>query len=352
LNPLSSFLGAGQSEQDFLWHPLEGPGSGAWATPVGAAAALLLALRLRRNVYLLVGSLVVAAIFVGCGALLTARPNEPVAFSLLLALPRASDGVPVLLPLASIAAGAWLVSVNPDRALTGPLRGLIAAGALTLLAEYPRMDEAHLAWSGCVLLCVGAVVVGHVYTNLAERWSLRRLGSIVACAALLLVPFTSALPNVPARLEGLVVPANDGTWPWRRAPVASISGLAAVDGIEVTGQESDSLVAASIYVRDSTTPTDPIFVYPTSPLMYVMADRSNPTRFSHLYPGAASAAEINQVIASLDRPPVRVVVVSDTDLAFWGPADQNQPLEDYLARRYRQTARFGEYRVLTRTDRG
>jgi hypothetical protein len=31
---------------------------------------------------------------------------------------------------------------------------------------------------------------------------------------------------------------------------------------------------------------------------------------------------------------------------------QNQPLEEYLATRYRDTARFGEFRVLMRADAG
>jgi hypothetical protein len=52
---------------------------------------------------------------------------------------------------------------------------------------------------------------------------------------------------------------------------------------------------------------------------------------------------------TLDQLPVRVVIVSDSALLFWGPANQNQPLEDYLAAHYRDSARFGEFRVLLRS---
>jgi hypothetical protein len=136
---------------------------------------------------------------------------------------------------------------------------------------------------------------------------------------------------------------------WRRAPLVSVRGLPGFDGVQVTGEQAASLVAASIYVRDSTPPGGPIFVYPTSPLVYVMADRTNPTRFAHLYPGAASDVQLHQLMDTLDQLPVRVVIVSDSALLFWGPANQNQPLEDYLAAHYRDSARFGEFRVLLRS---
>jgi hypothetical protein len=89
-------------------------------------------------------------------------------------------------------------------------------------------------------------------------------------------------------------------------------------------------------------------VYPTSPLIYVLADRPNPTRFAHLYPGAATSSEVKDVIALLDRLPVPLVVVFESDLAFWGPPDENAPLETYLVDNYHQVAQFGEYRVLRR----
>jgi hypothetical protein len=151
---------------------------------------------------------------------------------------------------------------------------------------------------------------------------------------------------MPVRTEGLLVKSNNEGW--RRAPLATVTGLPGFDGVQVTGEQAASLVAASIYVRDSTAPGEPIFVYPTSPLVYVMSNRTNPTRFAHLYPGAASDAELWQLMETLDQLPVRVVVVSDSRLLFWGPPQQNQPLEDYLASHYRETARFGDFRVLLR----
>jgi hypothetical protein len=266
----------------------------------------------------------------------------------LLALPRSSDGLPVVLPVLSILSGAWFAIRSPHTLAGRHLRWLTAASAMMLLAEYPRMDEAHLAWSACLALCTGAVVLARVYAMLVDRWSLRGLGRGALYATLLVVPVSSTLPNVPGRAENFIVRADDGGW--RRAPLATVSGLPGFDGVQVTGEQAASLVAASISVRDSTAPGEPIFVYPTSPLMYVMADRPNPTRFAHLYPGAASAAQLNQLMHTLEQRAVRVVVVSAAAMVFWGPANENQPLEDYLATHYQQAAQFGEFRVLMRGD--
>jgi hypothetical protein len=222
---------------------------------------------------------------------------------------------------------------------------MTVASALMLLAEYPRLDEAHLAWSACLALATGSVVLGQVYATLVDRWSLHGLGRGVLATALLAVPVATSLPNLPARSVGFLEKANSV----RLAPRATVTGLPGFDGALVTGEQSATLVATAIYVRDSTTPGEPIFVYPTSPLLYVLADRPNPTRFAHLYPGAASADGLNQLMATLGQLPVRVLIVSAAGLVFWGPPATNQPLEEYLAARYRDVARFGEYRVLIRT---
>jgi hypothetical protein len=341
---LAGFVGA--VEQDFLWHQLDAPTDGAWASLVGTVFAILLALRVRHRHQLCIAALMLAVAFTLGGMLLTAHPGEPVWLVALLDPARASDGLPVVLPVLAILTGAWCATRSPNNLAGWRLRWLTAASALTLLAEYPRMDEAHLAWSACLALTSGAVVLSRVYAILLDRWSLHRLGRAVLYATMLAVPVSTVLLNLPARTEGLIVKSDDGGW--RRAPLAAVTGLPGFDGVRVTGEQAASLVAAALYARDSTAPGEPIFVYPTSPLLYVMAHRTNPTRFAHLYPGAASEGELNQLVERLDQLPVRVVIVSDSRLLFWGPPEQNQPLEAYLATHYRDTVRFGELRVLLR----
>ena len=127
-----------------------------------------------------------------------------------------------------------------------------------------------------------------------------------------------------------------------------LAALPAVDGVLVADEQASTIQAVVEFVESNTLPGEPIFVYPSSPMVYVMANRPNPTRFGHLYPGAASIDELRRVMSILDQTPVRVVVVSYSELSFWGPPAQNEALEAYLSLSYHEAARFREYRVFVR----
>jgi hypothetical protein len=218
---------------------------------------------------------------------------------------------------------------------------LTVASAMGLLVEYPRMDEVHLTWSACLGLAVGVIVLDRWRGWLSRRWSLS--GGVsrgMLLTALLLVPVSMALPNLAVRTDGLRTPSGV-------ARLEAVEGLDGASGVLVSTEQRASLVATVEYVRGAITPGEPIFVYPISPLIYVLTG-PNPTRFSHLFPGTATDSEILDIIAVLDHTPVRLVVVSDAALAFIGPAHANQPLEDYLATHYRPAAQYGEYRVLVK----
>jgi hypothetical protein len=219
---------------------------------------------------------------------------------------------------------------------------MTVAGAVTLLTEYPRVDDVHLAWSAGLALATGAVVIGQMSGQLADRWSLRGIQRGMLAAVLVAVPAATALPNLPVRFDGLIKTSGVARlWP--------ITDLPAVDGMLVTDEQAATLVDAARYVRARTAPGEPIFVYPSSPLLYPMTDRLNPTRYAHVYPGATSPQGVAGIIAALAQTPVRFAVVSQAALSFWGPPLGTQSLEDYLAGSYQEVARFGEYRVLLRS---
>ncbi|HEV7664237.1 MAG TPA: hypothetical protein VGQ62_11925, partial [Chloroflexota bacterium] len=216
----------------------------------------------------------------------------------------------MLIPVTCLAGGLWLWKREPD------VRWLTLAGAALLLTQYPRMDNLHLVWSAPLLLVVGAI-------------ALDRLPSGVALAATAVaVALVWATPA--ERLAYLAEP---------RAPVADV---------EAPAQTAADITAITDEVRRVTAPGEHIFVYPTSPLLYVLADRPNPTPFDHLNPGAASPAQIEQVIADIARANVRLVVVSDFWRTVWGDPGPNAPLETYLASHYNESARYGAYRLLVR----
>jgi len=240
-----------------------------------------------------------------------------------------------LRPLPS--SGAWL------------LRWMTVASALTFLTQYPRIDEVHLTWSACLPLATGAVVLNHLYTFLTRRWDATGASRIVVAGALVLVPTATVLLNLGTRTGAFVVLHDDsGRLGLQLAPTVTLSGPPAVAGITVVEDQAGTLVAAAQFIAANTVPGEPIFVYPTSPLMYVLANRPNPTRFAHLYPGAASPTELDTVIATLDKTPVNLVVVSESELEYWGPPGQNARLETYLVANYDEIAQSGEYRLLHR----
>jgi hypothetical protein len=222
-----------------------------------------------------------------------------------------------LLPVAAGALGAWWWW----RRCPHPLLGwYVVAGAALFLTEYPRMDSLHLVWSGPLLLVIGAIAVDN----------LRPQTRVLALATLML----ASLPLLDWRTE------------WRDHQLVTITDLPYADGLLVPMPTQADLVGVVDDIRARTALDEPIFVYPSSPLLYVLAQRPNPTRYDHLYPGAAPPREVQAVIAELAN--VRLVVTSDFWPAFFGPPGDNIPLEAYLAANYHQVAQFGSYHVLAR----
>ena len=347
---VKSFVGV--TNQDVLWYPLTGPGGTAWATVLGLALALLLLIRGERWPVKLLALVLVGVFGVGMVAL-TAAPGELLPMSLLLAPARASYGWTLVFPFVSILAGAWLSITDLPPRTAWTLRWLTVASAVTFLTQYPRVDEVHLTWSACLPLATGAVVLAYLFTNLARRWDVTGGWRYVLATALVLVPLTTVTFSFAARSEGFVVlpdttvPGNPGA-PIRLAPRTRLEDPPSMVGMTVPTLEASRLIAAAQYVIANTRPGEAIFVYPTAPILYVLADRPNPTRFAHLYPGAATPAELDKVIAALQSAPVNLVVVSESQLLFWGKPAQNTVLEDYLAANYAPVAQFGDYYVLRR----
>src|SRR5439155_26097733 len=111
-----------------------------------------------------------------------------------------------------------------------------------------------------------------------------------------------------------------------------------------TARELSGVIAD---IQQRSLPGEPIFVYPTSPLLYVLADRPNPIRFDHLNPGAAAPRQIDDVITSIEQAHIQLVVISDFWHANWGPPGPNAPLETWLNEHFaREVARRGAYRVM------
>jgi hypothetical protein len=218
----------------------------------------------------------------------------------------------IVVPLAAFVGGVWRIRYEAEAAFER--RWYLVAGCALFCTQYPRMDTVHLAWSAPLLLVVGAAVLDRLRPAIA----------VVGVIALALM----AQPTVVSRLDYL------------RQPLAKIAGVVAPSD---TAADVQGAIAS---IQQRTHAGDPIFVYPSSPLLYVLAERPNPTRFDHLNPGAADAAQIQRVIADLDRANLPLVVVSDYWRAVWGEPGANAPLEAWLEAHFMEVERHGPYRVL------
>jgi len=224
---------------------------------------------------------------------------------------------PMLVPIACLAGGLWLCRHVSDKRV----RWYLLAGAALLLTQYPRMDALHLVWSAPLLLVIGAVTLDRLKPLLA--------GLIVLGA------FALSGPTIASRLLAIQQP---------RVTIQQVRYAAGLEVPEPTRRDVEGVVAE---IQARTRPNEPIFVYPTSPLLYALTERPNPTRFDHLNPGAADARQIDQVIGDLEAAGVRLVVVSDFWQAAWGDPGPNALLEAWLANHFTEVARYGAYRVLT-----
>ncbi len=222
----------------------------------------------------------------------------------------------VLVPSACLIGGlwAWRRDRNPK------LGWYLLAGSALFLTQYPRMDALHLVWSAPLLLVVGAA-------------TLDRLKPLAA-GLLVVGAFVLVAPTIASRATAIAQP---------RVPITMLRYAAGIQVPEPTRRDLEGAVAE---IQSRTAANEPILVYPTSPLLYALSDRPNPTRFDHLNPGAASATQISQIINDIEASHVRCVVISDFWVAAWGAPGANAVLEAWLAAHFTDVARYGGYRVL------
>jgi hypothetical protein len=337
---LRVFVGA--VDQANLYFPPQLPTAGAWVA-LALTAAALLALRLQR--VWLAPLLIVSTAALVLTIWLLRLDGEPPLATLLLAPERIGFGIVSVLPPVAALAAAWLVARSPEQ---WRLRLYAFVGVFALLSQYPRMDTLHLAWSAPMLLVLGFYALFRAYNWLRPRVHAKcaRRVVILTCA-LLCVPFFAALPGVYLR-AGSIFETSPTTGLPQRIPMLTLQRPPSVAGIRVSMAMSWQLTDVVDDLRSSTAPAESIFVYPSQPLLYVLADRPNPTRHSHVYPGLP-ASEQAAIIAALEHAGVRTAIVSDAWLDFWLAGGGNPTLETYLDDHFKEVERFGVYRKLRRT---
>jgi hypothetical protein len=136
-------------------------------------------------------------------------------------------------------------------------------------------------------------------------------------------------------------------------PLAAIA-----DGVETSPADARALHALLPRIHALAPPGTPIFVAPPrfdrvrvgDPLLYVLADRPNPTRYDVLQPGVVTTARVQrEMVRDLRRarPPVLVRWVDPRARATEPNGSSRSSgvtlLDDHLRATYRRAARFGPY---------
>lgn len=216
---------------------------------------------------------------------------------------------------------------------------LAAAGVAYLLA---RADEFHLVPLAAVLpVMLGTAAAG-------ERSSGRRAWAL----ALIVVLAVVALHGIDRQRIELLHPP----------PLAPIA-VDVADGVKAHPDEARALDSLVRYVRRRVPPGEPVFaanprhdlVRVGNPLVYVLVDRPNATSYDVMQPGVITTEGVQrEIVADLERSRTELVV------RWLSPAaDKREPngagrssgvrvLDRYLARRYAEVRRFGDYAVLRR----
>ena len=159
-----------------------------------------------------------------------------------------------------------------------------------------------------------------------------------------------------------IVEGLDRRWLELRADRAELR-LPVADGVRVSESGREPLENAVRYVRRNTRPGEPVYVATRrsdlvtagAPILYVLAERPNPTRYDIAAPGVITTEPVQrEIVRDLERTRTRVVV-RWTDPASAAPEPNRAGessgvtlLDDHLARAYRRAARFGSYVLLVR----
>jgi hypothetical protein len=247
--------------------------------------------------------------------------------------------LPAILVASSVLWAVWAAVRRPRWALVAVAPLLVGVAYLS-----GRPDEFHLVPLSVILGIVLALAAA------AER-------SLPWRAALLLALALIGLHGLERRVGQLRHPIPLATVP---APVA--------DGVKTTPADAAALRAVLGVIDATTCPGAPIFVAPPrfdevtvgDPLLYVLAQRTNPTRYDVIQPGIATTAKVQrEIISDLQRTKPEVLVRwLDPRATADEPNGSSKSsgvhlLDDYLRAQYRGPGRrFGDYELHLRADPG
>ena len=167
---------------------------------------------------------------------------------------------------------------------------------------------------------------------------------------------------VAVALAYVVVEGADRRWLGLREDTVALHAPG-TDGVRAPPREAAELDGAVQAVRRAVPPGDPIYVAPLRadrvtagyPLLYVLADRPNPTRYDIAAPGVVTSLPVQRaIVRDLERARPRIVVRWESPLSAApepnasGRSSGVRLLDDYIAQRYAPGPRYGTLRMFVR----
>jgi len=221
-------------------------------------------------------------------------------------------------------------------------------GACSFLLFYPRMDYAHLYGATPLLSILGVALLRRTTERTRQ---VRRLVTLFAAIVLLGVIGLKSAPKVYSRVmvqrsaAGMRLVATPVEW--LEFPRARLYFPIYLERQRIHVAAFRDLVR---YVQATTPRGAPVFAFPALPMLYFLSEHDNPTRHDYFLGDNVSDAEQLEVIRTLERREVPVVVMmhDPTNYFVEKSADATQVLRDYLTTRYYRERRIGPYDVLRR----
>jgi hypothetical protein len=259
--------------------------------------------------------------------------------------------------------GAWHGGFEPNKILefyTPYL--LLAAAALWLAVAIARRLPLKL-WAPAPLAAAGVVY-------LLARADVYHLVPLAAVVPILLA--TAAAKERQRAVAVVLVGAmalialqglDRKRIQWLDPPPLATIHVDVADGVKAPTAEANSLTQLTRYVRARVPEGEPIFVANPrfdlvrvgNPLVYVIVQRPNPTRYDVMQPGVVTTAPVQkEIIGDLERARPRLVIrwlspVADQEEDNGaGRSSGVRLLDRYLTRAYVPERRFGDYLVLRR----
>ena len=244
----------------------------------------------------------------------------------------------------------------------------LVGGLLSLALRFTRADP----WPAAT--AVFAIGMGHYLLVRADLFHTAPLAVMVAILAAWAMPSLRARQGPRARrvLGALAAAAAALGFAWALAEGIDrrVRGLTdedtvaldlpVADGVRARPQRALALERAANHIRERVPEGEPIYVATKrsdlitsgNPLLYVLAERPNATRYDIAAPGVVTSAPVQrEIVADLRRRRPLVVrwtapITAEPEPNRAGESSGVRILDDYLAREYRQVAKLGYYAML------